>query len=251
MTQTILIGSKSIQAAITINNVKHSKAKKSSAYLEITEINPNSINQEWLSLLVGLKGVHPGTNADNYYKDVSLYECLLAQLNGKTAFKSKADDTFMFYSHASPTHTWIVIEQSLKYLLQHFLGEAYYKIYQHLTIHFKLFLLEQTFEAYQDKNNQQIQQCHYLLQEMCQYISQQVLEINNQTYIALFSTRIKEVQEVIAQRLSQQHHDAQEKCRLDIPQIVSLSFSSPNVKNYDHYSGDLKTLGLQVDTITE
>lgn len=218
---------------------------KSHAYLEITDIDPANITEEWLTLLIGLKAINP----NGYYKDVSLYECLLAQLNGKTLFQSTSDEAFVFYSHHSPEHTWQVIEQTVRYLLQHLLGKAYQKTFWHLIIEFKLFLIEHTFTAYQNKENREIQQCHYLLHEMCQAIAQLTLKHGDQHQIKHISTRIYTIKETIQRHL--EHHDLQlrEHKKIGEPIISTFKFDKTYQDIEINQTQQLSSVSLQTNPI--
>ncbi|XP_018917386.2 uncharacterized protein [Bemisia tabaci] len=141
------------------------------SFLEITDINPDDITEDFLFLLVGLKAIKPGEKF--YYKEVSLYECLLVFLNGKTILQSYNDESFMPHSPISPVHTWLVIDQAFKYLLKHFIGDAYYAPYQTLITGFKISLVEKMLVSYR---NQETQLAHFLLQEMCHELAQQALD---------------------------------------------------------------------------
>lgn len=217
---------------------------ESCAYLEIQNVDPQNITNEWLTLLVGLKAINPG----GYYKDVSLYECLLAQLNGQTTFQPQPDESFVNYSHNSPAHRWQVIEQSLRALLQHFIGDSYHKTFDQLMLGFKLFLFEQTFTAYQNPANQKLTPCRFLLHEMCQQIAQLCLKHGQPKHKQASLQLITNVKATITKHLKQSYQ-ADAAQLLTTPQITSLSFAQPTIADYQPNAKHLKSVALKAQPV--
>lgn len=217
--------------------------EKSCSYLEIKAVDIKNITQNWLYLLVRLKAISPSQD----YKELSLYECLLAQLNGETRFKAEPDEYFVTYTHTSPSHTWQVIEQTFRYLLEHFLGENYHDVYKKLMVGFKLFLLEETFAFYQQEPASLKEQCHYLLQEMCSDIAAFTLSYGDQEQIDFSLNLINAVKTFLKEASYLAYQESCKASQLDEPHINSLCFSPPRLLDYSNNLNNSTVPQLQSD----
>ncbi|XP_018895940.2 uncharacterized protein [Bemisia tabaci] len=146
------------------------------AFFNVRNVQKSKITREWVRLLLTFKCITP----TQCYKELMFYEWLLPHLNGESTLQSKPDEGFIRYRHSSPTHTWQVLDQSFRYLLQHFLGNSYLPIYQEITTSFKISLMEKSLTIYEEKVSKDIRQCHFLLQEMMRDVAQQALDHGNE-----------------------------------------------------------------------
>ncbi|CAH0380841.1 unnamed protein product [Bemisia tabaci] len=198
---------------------------------EINKIDPANITEDFLFLLVGLKAIKPGVSLpdDTYYKEVSLYECLLVFLNGETTFQSHHDENFIPFSPISFVHTWQVIEQAFGYLLQHFIGEAYRTVHQTLLTGFKISLVEKTFSSHQNCGTQL---SHFLLQEICRESAQQAFDHGSEKQKFHSLKLIDEIKEFMKETCHSQELLASQKLHLSEICDSSLSFCAPNLKKH-------------------
>ncbi|CAH0766046.1 unnamed protein product [Bemisia tabaci] len=219
--------------------------EKCNSYLEITEIDPANITEDWLYLLVGLKAVR---EKSYYYKEVSLYECLLSHLNGKTTFQSsQPDEGFVWLSNESPVHTWQVIDKSFRCMLRNLLGDsAFQVVYGQLITNFKLFLMEKTLTAYDSRCSKQPEQCQFLLQEMCRDLAQQAFDHGNEEQKAHSFQLIKKVKAAIKNRCSLQDQTNHHQSLISIPHVLSLRFPPPNLIDHSPSASDVARPNLQV-----
>nr|XP_018914729.1 PREDICTED: uncharacterized protein LOC109042446 [Bemisia tabaci] len=195
---------------------------RSNAFLKISDVDINNITEEWVHLLLTLKSIRPRSS----YQELMLYEWLLPHLNGKTVFQSEPDDGFVTHSHSSPSQIWQVVDQSFRYLLWYFIGDVYQPIYQEVITSFKIFLMEKVLTAFQDQTSKNIEQCHFLLQEMCPRIAQQALEFGNEKQKEYAFHLIQAVKAAIDYRCSQQQQELASEYKvgrsLNFPAIVTF-----------------------------
>ncbi|MHA7841058.1 MAG: DUF3645 domain-containing protein [Gammaproteobacteria bacterium] len=217
------------------NSDYHSRIlSKKCITLTLKDIEQKAINTEWLTSLLSLKAVYPHNKHSGYYKDMTLYQCLLSQLKASHLNSGFVEGDFAYSDNRSPFSIWQTVQVTLQLLVNFHFEIKSSEVFKILLLDFQYFCGEKAFTFYKQVNQSEEKdtqlQLEALFNHMYKVLSQSALNINKENAIDIISHFIAKVEKKSKIIIKSRKKEIIKSTQISKIEIINdQSFPYPNI----------------------